>query len=168
MRCSVFLPLLAVSAVLAGCNETQSRYPSLLPRPIESMDTSEPVRPVPVATPDPALDAQIATINARLAEAEGNFTRIAQTAEARVAVASGTPAGSDPWLDAQTALAELDTTRAPIVFAAADLERLAIDRGKEGKPPYPALDTALAAADALVERQATRTRTLTASLAGTE
>jgi len=157
---------LALPAVLAGCTETDHRYPSLLPRAIETQSMAEPERPVAQATPDAALDARIATALATLDAASKDFTRTAQDAEARIAVARGLPEGSEGWLDAQAALTSAGAARVPASDTLADLERMAIDRGQAGEVPYPALDAAVARANAVTEAQAARIATLEAALAG--
>ena len=158
------VPILAVA--LAGCTQSATRYPSLLPRAAESQSLDEPVRPMPVATPDAALDARIAELIATLDATASTFNASAQVAEARVAVARGLPEGSTPWLDAQTALADLATLRGPILTVGADLETLAIERGAAGLPPYPALDAAVKRANALADAQQDRMGALEAALAG--
>ncbi|HEX8302361.1 hypothetical protein [Sphingomonas sp.] len=162
MRSLVLIPIIA----LAGCVESASRYPSLLPRPAEAQSLEEPVRPVPVATPDAALDKQVSGLTAQLDAISAAFNKGAQDAEARIAVARGLPEGSGPWLDAQTSLAELDTLRAPLLTLLSDLETLAIERGAAGLPPYPALDAAVERAGALSRQQEGRSRSLEAALAG--
>ena len=160
------LPLLA-AALIGGCTEAgDSRYPSLLPRAIESQSLAEPVRPAPVAAPDPALDARIAEMVARLDRANAGFVSAAQAAEATIAVARGVPEGSEAWLEAQAALTRVDAERMPVNAVLADLEDLAIARGTAGQPPYPALDAAMARADALAGEQAARVMGLEAALAG--
>lgn len=161
MRLSPYLGL----ALLAGCTQGTQGYPSLLPRPIEGQSMAEPVRTAPVATVDPALDARIVEIRTALDSSAKAFTSGAQEAEAKIAVARGLPAGSSPWLDAQTALATLDTLRAPTLSIQSDLEDLAITRGTEGKPPYPAIDAAAAAAVAISESQSARIKSLEGALA---
>lgn len=160
------IPLIALLAAtsLAGCTETGSHYPSLLPRAIESQSLAEPVRPAPVVAPDAALDAHIAELLATLDKAGKDFTAVAQDAEARIAVARGLPQGSDGWLDAQAALSEVGAARGPVASTLAELERMAIDRGQVGLPPYPALDAAVARASALADAQAARNATLEAAL----
>jgi hypothetical protein len=157
-------PILAIA--LVGCTENAAKYPSLLPRAAESQSLDEPVRPVPVATPDAALDAKVADLVATLDATTGAFNTSAQSAETRIAVARGLPEGSPGWLDAQAALADLATLRGPILTALADLEQLAIERGAAGQPPYPALDEAVKRADALATAQQDRMGALEAALAG--
>jgi len=157
-------PLLLCLA-LAGCVDQTTRYPSLLPRPIEKTSLAEPT-PAPASpiAPDPALDARITALTNSAADAEAAFDRAADEAEAKVALARGTAEGSDAWLTAQVALAGLDVARQPFVGQQADLEQLAIDRAASGQPPYPALDRAIAAARARVDRVRARSSTIERSL----
>ena len=83
-----------------------------------------------------------------------------------MAVARGVPEGSEAWLDAQAALSTLESLRAPTLIALADLEGMVIERGKAGQPPYPALESAVAATDAMANAQADRISALEAALAG--
>ncbi len=160
------LPLLALALPLAGCIQSDEKYPSLLPRAIESQSTAEPERPAPVAAADPALDKQVADLSAALDAAQKAFSAAAQDAEARIAVARGLPEGSEPWIDAQVALGRLDMVRGQSTDALNALEALAIERGKNGLPPYPALQVAIARATALSADQAKRIKSLEAALTG--
>jgi hypothetical protein len=142
---------------LGGCVDATTRYPSLLPRPIEKTSLAEPApAPVPPVTADPVLDARIAQMTRDASAAVGAFGKAADEAEAKVALARGTAAGSDPWLDAQVALAALDVARQPLVAQQADLEQVAIDRATSGAPPYPALERAVAESRARLEQARTR------------
>jgi hypothetical protein len=140
----VSLALVALVAA-AGCKAPRDDgYPSLLPRPIEKRGFAEPApRPEPVATPDAALDGDVARQRAALAKAGAAFAGKATDAERLATRARGARAGSEPWIAAQVALAELDTLRGGTAGALADIERLAIDRAAEGEPPYPALEALL-------------------------
>lgn len=162
MRSLLFVPVI----LLAGCSQATGRYPSLLPRAVEGKGFAEPVRPAPVATPDAALDSRIAEITGTLEADNIRFIAAARDAEAKVAVARGLPEGSERWLDAQAALSVLDGFRAPLESAIADLEQLASQRGVAGQPPYPALDSAIAAAGEMQTAQEARAKTLEASLSG--
>ena len=156
------LPALLTAGGCAMSND--GRYPSLLPRAIEQRDQSEPIVPVPVAVPDPALDAQLAMTDAAVAKAAGSFSPLANRAEAAGAAAKGQAVGSDPWLAAQAALADLDAVRADTASIVADLERMAIDRAAGGSPPYPALEAALARAQAMLDAQTQAIARLQAAL----
>ena len=59
----------------------------------------------------------------------------------RVSAAATAGVGSDAWLDAQTALAELDGYRAESTAAVSTLDELAIARASNAQPAYPALDS---------------------------
>jgi hypothetical protein len=158
---------LALAAGLGGCTETDNRYPSLLPRVTENQSMAEPAeQPAAQAAPDPALDARIAAALATLDAASKDFTSIARDAEARIAVARGLPEGSEGWIDAQAALTAVGAARVPASDVLAELERIAIERGQAGEVPYPALDAAVAQADAVNDAQAARLASLEAALAG--
>lgn len=156
--------LLALLPALSACSADGDRYPSLLPRPIESRSDAEPVRPDPVATPDAALDARIA---AQLAAAERIATRfraLASEAEAKVAIARGTAPGNDRWIAAQLALADLNAARDESVAIVTHLEATATTRLQAGEAPYPALDAAIARTGTLAQDQADRVAALDAAL----
>jgi hypothetical protein len=161
-RSALFLPLPFLA--LAGCVQSNEKYPSLLPRAIESQGTAEPVRTAPVATPDPTLDARIATLTTELDKAQKDFTSAAQDTEAKIAVARGLAEGSEPWINAQVALAGLDVLRGRTADVLDALEQLAIERGRAGEPPYPALNATIARAAALSEDQGKRIRSLESAL----
>ncbi|MBX9813704.1 MAG: hypothetical protein K2X76_03295 [Sphingomonas sp.] len=149
--------------LLAGCAGRRD-YPSLLPRAIETRDDAEPVRPAPVAAPDSALDAQIAEARAALARSAASFASYLERAAALVARAKSGPAGSEAWLDAQAALADLDVLRAESSARTSDLELLTIERAATNAPAYPALDAAYAEARAQLKDQVERTTALAAQL----
>ena len=157
--------LFALPAVLlSACAAPAGDYPSLLPRPIENLSLAEPVRPVPVATSDAALDAKIATLSREATGAKSAFDAAAARVGKTVNAAAGAAQGSERWLGAQVALAELDVARTAIDVPLAELERLAIDRVAAGAPPYPALDAAFAKANAASADQRATIATLNARL----
>ncbi|MCW3837895.1 hypothetical protein ACFQ1E_18360 [Sphingomonas canadensis] len=158
--------LLPVAATLSACTAPDGEYPSLLPRPIESQGMAEPDRPAPVAPPDPALDAQATAALAGIDAARSEFASAAQAAEASIAVARGLPEGSEPWLNAHKALARLGLRRSAVLDTLQDLEEVAIARGKQGLPPYPAIDAAIASLTVVATEQDARITALEAALAG--
>lgn len=167
MRRPFFLAALVLPiGTLAACTTPDGGYPSLLPRPIESRDDAEPVRPEPVVLPDAALDTRIAQKREAAAAAAKRFQAAAVTAESRVAVARGVPAGSEAWVAAQTALAELDAIRGDTVELVSDLEEVASARAEAGTPAYPALNAAIAEIGGLATTQAERAKKLEDALAG--
>lgn len=159
---ALVLPL----GTLAACTAENDGYPSLLPRPIESRDESEPVRPDPVVVPDAALDARIVQKREAAAAATRRFQAAAITAETRVAIARGMAEGSELWVAAQSALAELDAIRGETVELVTELEQDAAARAQAGTPAYPALDAAIAEIGELANSQAERARALEDALAG--
>lgn len=167
MRRPFFLAALTLPiGMLAACTTPDGGYPSLLPRPIESRDDAEPVRPDPVATPDSALDARIGQKREAAAVAAKRFQAAAVTAESRVAVARGVAAGSEAWVAAQTALADLDAIRGETVQLVSDLEEVASARAQAGSPAYPALDAAITEIGGLAAAQSERSKKLEDALAG--
>jgi hypothetical protein len=137
----LFFPLSIAVAGLAGCAGGNGAFPSLAPRPIERIGEETPPRPAPTATPDAALDARLTRLQADLAGAARAFEPAAAHARTLVAAARSAGIGSDAWLDAQTALAELDGIRAESTAAMGALDELAIDRATALAPAYPALDS---------------------------
>ncbi|MGK6320131.1 hypothetical protein [Sphingomonas sp. DT-204] len=144
---------LAPLLLLSGCASLANQGPSLQPRPIESRSNAESeVVPVPIEA-DPALDARIAERVKTVDAAAQAFAAAESRAGTLANRAAKAPAGSDAWLDAQTATSELGTARAVTEAAVADLEALAIAHAEGGAPAYPALDAALAKASAEAERE---------------
>ncbi|SOB88125.1 hypothetical protein SAMN06297144_3266 [Sphingomonas guangdongensis] len=142
----------ALLLALSACSGTGAGGPSLLPRAVETRSNAEPVRPAPVATPDAALDAQIAERSHAFDRAADAFERQAAAIGPTITRARGAREGSEAWVAGQVALGELSEARAAVESAAAGLEELAIARESARAAPYTALDTALAAANARVER----------------
>lgn len=137
-------PALCLSLLLAGCATETPGYPSLAPRAVEKKGFAEPETKPVVARADPALDAKIAALTVRLDAIAKGFATDAARAESLGRAADGKPAGSDAWLDAQTALAALDDWRAQTSSLATDAEEAAVARAATLAPEYPTL-SALAA-----------------------
>lgn len=136
------LPLLLLLPLVA-CAGTERSVPSLLPRAIETRGFAEPAAPAPVpVAPDPALDAEIAATTASLATSDAAFTRAATRAAALTARARGDKAGGERWIEAQSALVELDIQRATTSDLSSTLEQRAADRAAALQPDYPALEVA--------------------------
>lgn len=145
---------LSVVLLAGACTQSVStRYPSLLPRAIERRGDAEPAATVAVAAPDPALDATLARSLTALKAGRKDFATAAVRAETLARAARGAAVGSDRWLDAQTALAELDALRAGVSGLVTDLDDLSIARAADGKPAYPALDDMRAAAQAELDAE---------------
>jgi hypothetical protein len=155
-------PVLFAAVLLSSaCMEAPGTYPSLALRPIESRSDAEPAAPPPgPVAADPALDTQVAAAVAAVTKAHAAYTAAADKAEAAAGKPGSQLVGSDSWVGAQAALADLDSQRNETVRATADLEQLITGRGLAGEPPYPALDDAYAKAQALVDAEAKRTATI--------
>ncbi|MEG3173655.1 hypothetical protein U1708_15700 [Sphingomonas sp. ZB1N12] len=157
------LSLLALLSV-AACSKDTTAYPSLGLRPVEKLGFAEPEVKTTVATPDPALDAEIQTISGKLDAISTGFTRDAAKAEALARTARGAAVGSDAWLAAQTALAGLDDWRAQSSALVTDIEQRATDRAAKLQPEYPALTVIRDKAQAEHDRQGATIARIQASL----
>jgi hypothetical protein len=159
------LPLTCL-ALLCGCAEQVStRYPSLLPRPNEATSIAEPESlPSPAAVADPALDAKLAPLKATLSESATAFAPAAERAERAAVAAKGMPAGSEGWITAQSALAELDGYRATTSAALTDIEDMAIGRATAGEPDYPGIEALRTEANAQLQAQSARITAIQATL----
>lgn len=149
-----FAALLSLALTLGGCARDDTVYPSLAPRPVERLGFEEPEAPPPApVAADPELDLEIAAVAARLVKAARDFSRAAVQAQTVARSARGASAGSEAWITAQTALAELDGLRAETSEVATDIDQLAIARAATLAPDYPALETAREQARDELERQ---------------
>lgn len=160
------LPALLLPAALLGCARDEGTYPSLSPRPIEKLGFEEPGAPPPApVAPDPGLDLEIAAATARLDKAAGDFAAAARRAQAAAGRARGVPPGGEAWIEAQTALAELDALRAETSEVLGDLERLSVDRAAALAPDYPALEAARSRAREAIDAQGATISRIGAGLA---
>ena len=145
--------LLAGLLALSACAQETAEYPSLGVRAVEKLGFGEPEVKAAVATPDPALDADIAKLATQLDGIATGFAKDARTTEAAAKAARGGAVGSEPWLTAQTALAGLDDWRAQSSALVGDIERRATDRAAKLEPDYPALGALRDKAQAENDRQ---------------
>jgi len=165
--CPPHVSLLLCAALLtSACAVTEGPYPSLAPRPAEKLGFAEPPAPPPaLVVADPGLDTRLADNARERAAAVRAFDAGAARADRLVRAARGARAGSDAWLDAQTALAELDALKARHQDALGVLEDAAAMRAQALQPAYPALEQALDAARAASTAQTRRIDALAGSLA---
>ncbi len=148
------LPIALLPCLLSACAADDTRYPSLARRAVEDADFREPPATTPAPpTSDPALDARIAALLDRLKTVAAGFDRDAAAARRLVAVRGAGTTGSEPWLAAQSALAELDDWRAQTGSIAADADDLGSERAAKLLPPYPVLTAAQGKIAAEVARQ---------------
>ncbi len=157
-------PLALVAVSLAGCTRDTTAYPSLAPRAVEQLGFAEPEVPIVEAKPDPALDARILALGRSLDGTTSGFAADAAKAEAAGARARGKPVGSDAWLDAQTALAQLDDWRAQTSSLLTDADQIASDRAARLLPAYPSLAALHDRIAAEAQRQGTTIDRLQAAL----
>ncbi len=148
-------PLL-LSLACAGCARDAGPYPSLSPRAVEKLGFDEPDAPPPARiVADPDLDVDVAAAGARRDKASADFTRALVGVERSARAARGAAVGSEAWLTAQTALAELDGLRAEVSEVLAGLDERAVERAATLAPDYPSLEAARARLRDELERQAT-------------
>lgn len=161
------LATLTPLAFLAACASDPTVYPSLAPRAVEKFGFAEPAAPPAApATQDPALDRKLAEIVAKGATAARDFDRAAARAETLARAARGAKVGSDAWIAAQTAIADLDALRSSYGDAVGALDDLASARAAALQPAYPALEQALADARAAAQAQTAQIDALAGSLPG--
>jgi hypothetical protein len=170
-----FRPLLSLLALLlAACTgAVNGVYPSLAKRPIESGGlASSPgsvTQPATPPVPDPALDADIARLQAQADAGGAAFDKAYPEAERQARAASRTSVSSDAWVVAQTSLSGLETARNESVSALAGLDTLYADRVgaiTDGKVQggAEAIDAARRATLAMVDAQNDRLDALKALL----
>ncbi|MCP3735336.1 hypothetical protein M9979_10690 [Sphingomonas sp. RP10(2022)] len=162
MKTAPALVLLALA--LPACTRDDTVYPSLSPRAVEKLGFAEPEVAVVEAKPDPALDARIAQLGRSLDALAKGATTDAAKAEAAARRARGQAVGSDAWLEAQTALAQLDDWRAQTSSLLTDIDQIASDRAAALAPAYPGLATLRERASAENQRQSATIDRLQAAL----
>lgn len=163
---TALFPLLCLGLLpLAACTST-SDFPSLQPRPIESIarqperDATPPVRAV-----DPALEKQVATLDALLRADGTEWDAGVATARTAVGRARGARVGEESWVVAQQAVSRLESLRQA---TAAHLDSVAQLRLAQAQSATPAdatrLDALWARGVAQVESQNSVFTTLAGSL----
>ncbi len=133
--------LLAPVILVSGCARDDRAYPSLAPRPVETLGFAEPETNQPDVRPDPALDAKIADQRQALARIAKGFADAAVIADGAARRAKGKAVGTDAWLDAQSGLAQLDDWRAQTSSLVTDFDQLIAERAAALLPVYPPLAT---------------------------
>lgn len=160
-------PLLIILAC-GGCARDDGPYPSLSPRAIEKLGFDVPDAPPPVpVVADPALDVEVAAADARTDRAARDFTTALVGVERAARAARGAAAGSEAWIAAQVALADLDSSRAELSEVLANLDELAVKRAATLAPDYPSLEAARARIRTELDRQAAAITRIGSGLAAT-
>lgn len=156
--------LLAV-ALLSGCARDDATYPSLAQRAVEGRGFAEPdvAPPAPVVA-DPALDARLMALAARLSAIVKGYDADAARADLAAGAAGARSTGSEAWIAAQTALAALDDWRAQAGGLASELDDATRERAETAGTPYPALDALHARAESETAREAAGIATIGAKL----
>lgn len=159
------LPSLCL-VLIPGCAAgADGPFPSLAPRAIEATTFEEPAPRAASAIPaDPKLDAMLAGIMASLSRTADSFGAASTRADVAARAARGQPVGSDAWLDAQTALAELEAIRAETGDLVSRLNEIAIGRAAALMPAYPALTKAQEQASAQSTAQTGRIDSISRTL----
>ncbi|HZU64703.1 MAG TPA: hypothetical protein VFF98_13555 [Novosphingobium sp.] len=169
---------LALAGLLAGCST--GGYPSLRPRAEEqaSYRTTPPEAPRPPEALSADLGQQLARLVEEARQGHAAFLARLPHAEAALAANGDSPAGTSSWSEANEALAELDTARAPAGQALAAITRLyvddrldhALDDAAAGnglaRPAGARLDAAQAQVAALVAEEDGKLAALQARLPG--
>ena len=157
--------LLAAALLLAGCARDDAAYPSLAVRAAEGQGFAEPkVAPAAPVVADPALEAQLTTLAARLADIAKGYDADAARARTAAGRAGARTVGSEAWGAAQGAVAALDDWRAQAGGLATELDALARDRAESVGTAYPALDALRERAEAESAREATGIEEIGAAL----
>ena len=161
-RLSFNVAAIAALAALSGCAAAAgSDSPSLAKRAIEGTWNVPVAAPLP--TPPGPLPADLAGRLARWESdaraADAAFEAERPTAERLVSAATGAGVASESWVVGQQALSRLQSTRAALTAALADLDRLyverSVDEAIDGLPEIYALR------DRLVELVASEDMVLT-------
>lgn len=135
VRLALLPALLPALVALAGCASPNGAYPSLAVRESERVVGVMAVPTAPsYAAPaaDPAALADSERLLAQAQAAHQAFLKTAPTARSAVNAAQGSARDSDRWASAQVAIADLEASRAQLMIALADLDRLTIDAAVAG------------------------------------
>ena len=122
-----YLLAAAGAAMLAGCGSNEG-YPSLARRAAERYAEAAPPPAAPVVKAPEVLDsettARIASLLEQARAGHAAFAAQRATTTAAIAAAKGAEAGSEAWARASTQLGLLDSKRAPVTLALADLDQI--------------------------------------------
>lgn len=131
----VRLALLPALIAITGCAAPDGAYPSLALRESERVGGTLAVPPqapdaAPAITPATLADSERLLAEAQAAHAA--FLKTAPAARDAVRAAQGSARDSDRWARAQVAIADLEASRAQVMIALADLDRLTVDAAVAG------------------------------------
>lgn len=121
--------------MLAGCGSNEG-YPSLARRPAERYaEMAPPPAPPAVKAPevlDSATAARITPLLEQARAAHGAFMAERASATAVIKGSSGAALGSEGWARASTALGKLESKRAGVTLALAELDQVHVDQKMNG------------------------------------
>jgi hypothetical protein len=168
MRAALPLILTCVLA-LGACGSPGGPYPSLAPRPAETIDPRVPVeRPTNDRPVTPALANRLAEIVAEARSGDASFAPVATEAEG-LAAAAGKPQ-SDSWVAAQVALSAAVEARRPTATALGDVDAVGATalqtQGGIAPNDLAAIERAGAEIAAIDQRQADRIKAMQRQLGG--
>ncbi len=125
--------IVLLPCALAACGIPEGEAPSLAARPIEAI-ADAPMRaiaPVPAAS-DGALASRISDLVSRAEQGQSAFAATLPRTRSAVSAAGG--AGSESWIEAQTALSALDSARSPTTSALGELDAIFAGQAVAGEP----------------------------------
>lgn len=157
------LALFPTIVALAGCAAPSGSYPSLAVRESERVGGTIAVPLAPSYTAPAVSPATLADSERLLAQAQSAhelFLKTAPTTRSAVSAAQGSARDSERWSRAQVAVADLEASRAQLMIALADLDRLAIDAAVAGSQ----FSDLAARRDAIAELGDSQTQLITAML----
>jgi len=135
---------IAAALALAGCAAPDGPYPSLAMRGSERVagmmagtmaaPPPRPYEPPQVPASDLARGDQLVS---QAKSAHQGFLDAAPAARDLVLAARGASRDSEGWSRAQIAIADLESSRAQVMIALADLDRLAVDAAVAGEQFAP-------------------------------
>jgi len=147
----------AALALVAGCADTRSGYPSLAPRPVERAllhAEPAPAAPAAVAQAAPAATAGLAQLLTGAQTADAAFRAALEKARPTIEAGRAAAEGSEAWVAGQQAYSAAETERLPVSQALAEIDRrleAAVEAGQAGAEP--ALGEAMLQLQALDEAE---------------
>ncbi len=116
-------------ALLGGCAQDGSRFPSLAIRDAERVSgTAQPVEPQEPAETDPVLPTgltdRLAALGEQARESHATFLSRAARARSATSAAAGAPKASDRWAEAIVAFSDVESARSDTMFALAELDSM--------------------------------------------
>ncbi len=155
--------LLIIVTVLGACSTPRGPYPSLQPRPAETIDPRIPVeKPMNDRPASPALASRLAELVAHARSGDNDFQTAADQAE-RLAASAGRPQ-SENWVVAEEALTVAVAARGSVGSALGDIDEIAAialqTQGGIAPGDLAAIKKASAEVGAINQREAARVKAI--------